>query len=398
MFNTPAIDVAIGLVFVFLLYSLLATIIKELIAHILSLRARMLYKGIRKMLEDGSAQTQFIEKFYNHPAIKYLAENRVFDKPSYLGTDTFTQTLVHLLRGEKYTNAENQMEAIGRKLEEEFAKIAPEQNPFIAKDTLEQLNNLFIDAQGDIDRFKNNIAQWYDETMERVTGWYKRQAQWVLLGIGFAIAIVGNVDTVKLYHILANNRPAREQMVQMAIKSQEKYTAAISTIRSDTVSTKDSVYINKLITTGDSVLDKTYGLLQSDIQNAGNVLGMGWYNSAKYKQFDSTKKLIARFPDSIARASASDKIKLSHQLDSMVVLNKKLDGEIYDRFSLSSIPGWLLTALALSLGAPFWFDLLNKLIKLRATGKKPEPATDTTTTTPEAKKTAAAVIPVLRKG
>ncbi|HRI22224.1 MAG TPA: hypothetical protein PLA68_14780, partial [Panacibacter sp.] len=33
---------------------------------------------------------------------------------------------------------------------------------------------------------------------------------------------------------------------------------------------------------------------------------------------------------------------------------------------LKSIFGWLITALALSLGAPFWFDLLNKLMKLRS--------------------------------
>lgn len=35
--------------------------------------------------------------------------------------------------------------------------------------------------------------------------------------------------------------------------------------------------------------------------------------------------------------------------------------------------GWLATALACTLGAPFWFDALGKLIKLRAAGAKPEP-------------------------
>ncbi|MGZ8538832.1 MAG: hypothetical protein ACXWV9_11240, partial [Flavisolibacter sp.] len=52
MFNNIALDVCIGLVFIFLLYSLLATIILELIAHILDLRARMLTKALRNMLED----------------------------------------------------------------------------------------------------------------------------------------------------------------------------------------------------------------------------------------------------------------------------------------------------------------------------------------------------------
>ena len=38
-----------------------------------------------------------------------------------------------------------------------------------------------------------------------------------------------------------------------------------------------------------------------------------------------------------------------------------------------NILGWLITALAVSLGAPFWFDLLNRLVKLRGTGTKPKP-------------------------
>jgi len=39
---------------------------------------------------------------------------------------------------------------------------------------------------------------------------------------------------------------------------------------------------------------------------------------------------------------------------------------------LNKVLGWLVTAVALSLGAPFWFDVLNKFIKLRASGKRPE--------------------------
>ena len=34
--------------------------------------------------------------------------------------------------------------------------------------------------------------------------------------------------------------------------------------------------------------------------------------------------------------------------------------------------GWLITALAVSLGAPFWFDVLNKIIVIRSTVKPAE--------------------------
>jgi hypothetical protein len=48
--------------------------------------------------------------------------------------------------------------------------------------------------------------------------------------------------------------------------------------------------------------------------------------------------------------------------------------DAFDRsaFPWDSIPGWLITALALSLGAPFWFDLLNKMMVIRSTVKPHE--------------------------
>ena len=41
---------------------------------------------------------------------------------------------------------------------------------------------------------------------------------------------------------------------------------------------------------------------------------------------------------------------------------------------LVKILGLLMTVAAVSLGAPFWFDLLGKVAQLRSTGKREEPA------------------------
>jgi hypothetical protein len=38
----------------------------------------------------------------------------------------------------------------------------------------------------------------------------------------------------------------------------------------------------------------------------------------------------------------------------------------------NSLLGWIVTALAVSLGAPFWFDMLNKIMVVRATVKPHE--------------------------
>jgi hypothetical protein len=49
---------------------------------------------------------------------------------------------------------------------------------------------------------------------------------------------------------------------------------------------------------------------------------------------------------------------------------------------LKSIPGWLIAIAALNLGAPFWFDLLSRLARLRGSGlqERPRALSDTTAT------------------
>jgi hypothetical protein len=42
------------------------------------------------------------------------------------------------------------------------------------------------------------------------------------------------------------------------------------------------------------------------------------------------------------------------------------------RLGLAHLPGLLLTIVAVSLGAPFWFDMLNKVVNIRAAGRAPE--------------------------
>ena len=53
------------------------------------------------------------------------------------------------------------------------------------------------------------------------------------------------------------------------------------------------------------------------------------------------------------------------------ICDRLLDREVRSRlFSINAF-GWFLTAAALTLGAPFWFDLLNQFINLRGAGAKP---------------------------
>jgi hypothetical protein len=53
---------------------------------------------------------------------------------------------------------------------------------------------LWANSSSDIDKFKNNIAVWFDNSMDRLSGWYKRRTQWVSFVVALVIAAVFNVN------------------------------------------------------------------------------------------------------------------------------------------------------------------------------------------------------------
>src|SRR5688572_33116628 len=116
MLDNVALNVVIGLVFVYLLYSLFATVVSEIIATQLGLRARNLREAINRMLNDEEEkkfwqrlgdslrlmkkpQNNRIKKFYNNPEIKYLGSSGVFRNPSSFPATSFSRTLLYELNG-----------------------------------------------------------------------------------------------------------------------------------------------------------------------------------------------------------------------------------------------------------------------------------------------------------
>ncbi len=99
-------------------------------------------------------------------------------------------------------------------------------------------------------------------------------------------------------------------------------------------------------------------------------MAIGWHQSKKYKEYDSLKKLKSTLEKELKKDTGNATLKykirgLKKQVNAISPLvNDKFDG-------VASITGWLITALALMLGAPFWFDLLTKFMSIRAAGVKP---------------------------
>jgi len=481
MFSNIALDVFIGLIFIFLLYSLLATIVQELIATKFAFRAKVLEKAIIRMLEDGKSTfgTSIQERigafvhlfgrpnllknksiapwFYVHPLIKYLGEDNTYSKPAYLSAQNFSKVIIDLLKGFGKMDT-NETQTINDSINNEtiyklpIDAAADSRNPAVRAiihqqggtlinaservkvntDTALFLKSLWLESTADVERFKVKLENWFDDTMERCSGWYKRYTQTVLFIVGLLMAVSFNVDTIAIHRVLAKDDQAREQIVRMAVSKQQQYGEIIkgldSTKRSDaTLSGRD------VLNAADSSYDETFGMLSEDADAAGSILGLGrpWNDTIRmcrdsindnfqarlvnYKRHITVADSLKMISDSITRVlsaldtsgnaakSAPNNLfakldstneKLIGQIALLGVANTKMEFSRMTRLAArcafiksktkgkffvyapnqngnwETLCGWLITALAICLGAPFWFDLLNKLISLRGSGTK----------------------------
>ena len=396
--NNIALDVAIGLVFIYLLYSLLATTVKEFIATLFDYRARMLERGLEQMLDGKNHSYYWWDRLWNyikptnkdkvkgkfyqkthfftniiscHPLyVRSAGNSRFSKKPSYLPADVFSDILIDILKtNEKFPllkDIEDNIKAMG----------SDPANP-LNKD-LEKILMLQIEqANGDLQRFKLIVENWYNDTMDRISGWYKRQANWILFFIGFLLAIVFNVNTVEIVNILSNNTTVREKLASnatayMQSKQQSLVIQPISAGKIDTLLKQDSSFQKAR-----QSLEKIDSLYNKDIKDNNSLVGLGWGD------YGYTADSLKFETDSAAFKKDSAGYIKSHQS----FFCKEPQPEKPDHpgiwskiwfifFKTFSSPhmwlGFLLTGLAISLGAPFWFDLLNKFINLRVSGSKPD--------------------------
>ncbi|MEO1626422.1 MAG: hypothetical protein AAFV25_14800 [Bacteroidota bacterium] len=287
------LNVVIGLVFILLLFSLLATTIMELISGVLAMRGKNLENAIKNML-GGDGRDEIFEAFRSNPLYtQYTRRLSGKDRPpSYLSSRSFSSILLDVLfRGEKKD-----------RFDEQITRIENEDLKFV-------LRHMHEEAGRDPQHFREGIEVWYDDVMDRASGWYKRNTQRWLLGVGLFIAVVFNADTIAIYDRLAKSPETRIQIANLA-REQMNATGTTSLATADGIDVKGS--LNQI--------------MAADIESLENPLGLGW----------------------------------------QTFKGPALEERNY--FWLEKLFGWLITALAVSLGAPFWFDLLRKIVNVRSAG------------------------------
>jgi hypothetical protein len=342
--GSPVLEIAIGLSFIFFLLSVIASAVSEAIAGVINLRGKTLLAGIKGMIGD----VEIAKAVFDHPLVrtngmkKKRAEKaeqrdgkeaeRSFFAKLWAALGKPVARLRDLERKPSYVSAENFALAFleTKKVKEgEPGASAPEtagqaKLPVFLK---EQLNALGVGKAEEVAKEDvKKVEEWFDDSMERVSGWYKRRSQWVTLAIAIAVAVGLNANTVRIAERLEQEPATRQAVATAAEKSIEKEASAPETVAQKQAREKEEGELKKP------------PAAVVEIQKGGEHLS------------EASKELAAlNLPIFWSKANA---------LHSMPWWKDAL--------------GWLITVIAISLGAPFWFDTLNKLANLRLAGKSPE--------------------------
>jgi hypothetical protein len=287
--------------------------------------------------------TSLSDSFYSHPLIKSLA--RPGEHPAYVPSKTFAVTLMDILaKGQSTTGT----------VEQRIAQIKASIDNLPDSDVKKSLQALLMNGSDSVEQVQEKLEGWFDASMDRVSGWYKNRVQVWTVVIASVVTILINADTVQIAQKLMINPALRDKIVQEA-KNEHASSADPS---APTLTEQQKADLSGL--TGWTNEFRIFHHLNAcaDPNLRGGQLTEADCRAESEKEIKSTssQKFLA--------AWNSDSFPGMRLLSMVVFL-----------WLWTVVPthivGWILTAIAASLGAPFWFDILNKFMNVRAAGTSP---------------------------
>lgn len=329
MFGSQILEVAMGLVFVYLILSLICSAVNEWIASRLGMRAEYLEKAIINIFNDPEKKGK-AKEFYDHPLIKGLMDGEKL--PSYIPSSTFALAFLDVVAPSGTT--------AGIKT---FANVKDTISKLPEYEIRSVLLSFFSTAQENLANVRKDIESWFDGAMQRVSGWYKRKTQWIILGISFLVSGFLNVDTFAIANALWHDDALRASVVEYAkeatrnSQSDQKDKAVknpqppSNTAAGGDKQAETNNEAAKNVQLGNNIKD-----LHAELQKLN--LPIGWVGRDASQVLKNDPRTL---PQGVVRW-------------------------------VSKVIGIIFTALAISQGAPFWFDLLNKFVNVRGAGVKPK--------------------------
>lgn len=218
-------------------------------------------------------------------------------------------------------------------------------------------------AENSVNQLQEEIAIWFDRSMSRASGVYKRNAKGVAILLGILIAIMANADMFHIFDRLSSDGNLRQIITSRA--SQIAPSPGRPPIASENLNQELK-----------QIKEQTDAVLQ-DI-----TLPLSWNPSNLTQQFRcdvgkplSTNASTALIPTGEWAEFIQKCFPAQADATDAFIPQKVAQAAIgHPLAALRIILGWLLSGIAIAMGAPFWFDLLGKVMNVRNTGSKPASA------------------------
>jgi hypothetical protein len=194
----------------------------------------------------------------------------------------------------------------------------------------------------ELSQFRQEVAVWFDRSMDRAGGVYKRNAKGVALILGFILASITNSDAFHIVSRLSSDESLRQVIAEEAVQVESNLDRSASL--------KDQLREIKIQT--DTALDDL-------------TIPVGWRGANLTRQFQCN--LREDNPEDLGKACLN-----AESLNPVTAFIGMVSQQPW-KFS-KMVVGWLISGLAISMGAPFWFDILSKFINVRNSGRRPAPA------------------------
>jgi hypothetical protein len=326
---TILLNVAISLVFIFLIFSIIVSGSCELWQMFTHKRGNFLYKALNAVFNDR-LNRDFTFQLLSHPLIDRLRESDT-KYPSYIGGATFADALIDTIRCD-HLKPEIIFDHNAKKYNVAFPSLTPPaQNGLevilqqfldgtdkLNESDLKQLLRTFAFGATNYNDLKKNIIEWYNRYMEATSTWYKKYITRNLLVFSAIVTISFNIDAIHLTKTIFSDKTLRDQIVKNAddyVKKKQKSDSADQLLQENMLS--DTTTLKK-------VEQKQISDMKEAYEEAGLLdLPIGWPKPAEQ--------------------------------------NKWL-----------MLIGWLISIAALGYGADNWFNLLLKFFNVRTSVKPKE--------------------------
>lgn len=316
------LQIIIALIFIYLISSLVVSELQEQVASLLEFRAKNLRQAIEifigkpmmELLYDKSLLSSFNQ--YTNPKIRKSAGS------SYIEPKVFAESLINevnnlMNKDTKLSKKDLLFDNTGGQESGVISKIKTIENQY--PDAVKRLEEIAYTTKLNhdnptLENFRDEIANTFTQIMERTSGVYKRNAKGVSLMFGFLAAALLNIDSFHIISQLYKNPALTQEINQVATTAFEKHESCLN-------EAKDEQAKKKCAEIAMNESKKLEGLNQP--------LPIGWNDNGWFN---------------------SEQIQAQKGL-------------------LQAIIGWFITAIAIAMGAPFWFDLLGKFMNVRNTVK-----------------------------